>query len=903
MQPMGSLHRLVALDPQTPELHDGTVSHHLPTGTVTFLFTDIEGSTHLLQALGASYRGVLERHNAIVRQALAAHDGIEIRTEGDSFFVVFRSATEAVEAAVAAQRGLSGERWPDGHQVRVRMGLHTGEGRLGGDSYVGLDVHRAARIAAAGHGGQVLLSAATRALVETVLPDGAALRDLGSHRLKDLNQSEHLAHLVIAGLLQDFPPIRSLETPSALPTELTSFVGRQREVDEATRLMATTRLLTLTGPGGTGKTRLAIRVAAGLVSSFRDGVFFVDLAPLTDPALVGPSVARSLGLSEQPDRPIVDLLKGHLEPRELLLVLDNFEHLLPASEAVADLLEAAPRLKVLVTSRSILNLYGEQEFAVPPLALPDPGAADDVNRLSQYEAVALFIARARTARPSFSVTSESARAVADICVRLDGLPLAIELAASRVRLLEPTEIVARLQRHLPVLTSGATNVPLRQRTLRATIEWSYELLPSSERALFARLAVFVGGCTLEAAETICNPGGELALDTFDGIASLVQQSLIQPRSGDGESRFVMLETIREYGRDRLEADGGQDEIGRRHVRYYRDLAEAAEPHFMGSDQVDWLDRVEREQPNVRGALRSSLEAGDAENGLRLGAALWRFWFQRGDLREGRGWLEALLALEPEAVSATRAKAYTSLGGLAYWVSDADATERAYESALRLYRMIGDRQAEAEALYNLAFVPMMRSDPDETRRRLETSIALAREIGRPDLIARSQGSLGLVARAAGDPKAGLTLLEDSLPFFREAGDRGPLVGALVNIAIAHRLLAQHQAGRVAYLEALQLSTESKSLSGIGSALLVGSAIESSAGRHLEAVRMMGAAVTLREATGASAPQSRMLLDDVEEAARKAIGGQAVEEALAEGRRMTLDEVVAYAASLPTERGEP
>jgi len=356
------------------------------------------------QALGRSYREVLERHAAIVRQALVAHDGIEISTEGDAFFAVFRSATEAVQAALAAEQGLAEERWPDGYPVRVRMGLHTGEGRLGGDNYVGLDVHRAARIAAAGHGGQILLSAATSTLVEAALPDGAALRDLGSHRLKDLTQPEHLAELVIGGLQQDFPPLRSLETPSRLPTELTSFVGRQREVDETTRLLETRRLLTLTGPGGTGKTRLAIRIASSLVSSFRDGVFFVDLATLTDPALVAPSIARSLGLREQADRPIVDMLTGHLEPRELLLVLDNFEHLLPASEVVKDLLEAAPRLKVLVTSRSILNLYGEQQFAVPPLELPDASPDADLNRLSQNEAVALFIARARATKASFTVT-------------------------------------------------------------------------------------------------------------------------------------------------------------------------------------------------------------------------------------------------------------------------------------------------------------------------------------------------------------------------------------------------------------------------------------------------------------------------------------------------------------------
>jgi len=871
------------------------VIQHLPTGTVTFLFTDIEGSTQLLQALGADYRDVLERHAAIVRKALAAHEGIEIGTEGDAFFAVFRSAPQAVEAAVRAQQDLARERWPDGHPVRVRMGLHTGEGRLGADSYVGLDVHRAARIAAAGHGGQVLISAATRALVEAVLPVGVTLRDLGSHRLKDLNAAEHLSQLLIVGLQEGFPSLRSLDAPSTLPEEVTTLVGRHREVDEATQLLAATRLLTLTGPGGTGKTRLAIRLAARVGSSFRDGVFFVDLAPLTDPALVGSSVARSLGVAEQADRSIVDVLRAHLGPKDLLLVLDNLEHLQPASEVVADLLGAAPHLKVLVTSRSVLNLYGEQEFAVPPLAVPDTSVAADDDQLRQSDAVALFLSRARAAKASFSVAGESLRAVAEICIRLDGLPLAIELAASRVRVLEPGEILARLEQHKPVLTAAATNVPPRQRTLRDTIEWSYELLHPGEQALFTRLAVFAGGCTLEAAGMVCNADGELGLDTFDGMASLVEQSLVQ-RTGDaGESRFRLLETIREYGRDRLAADARSGEIGRRHLEYYRDLAEIAEPHLMESDRGDWIDRLERENANVRAALGHALDAAEADSGLRLAAALWRFWFQRGFLREGRAWLEALLAVEPDDVSAIRAKACTAFGGLAYWLSDADAAERAYESAARLYRMIGDRGAEAEALYNLAFVPAMRHDPEETRRRVEAGLGLAREVGRADLVAQSQAHLGVRAAVAGDPQAALAFLEEAMTFYRKAGDQLHLADALVSVAISRRLQAKHQLAREAYLEALRLSTATRSMPGIGSALLVGSTVESSAGQHRVAVRMMAATIALRERFGAGSPEMPVLMNEVEEAARQAIGRDAVEEILAEGRRMTPEEVVEYAAT--------
>jgi predicted ATPase/class 3 adenylate cyclase len=871
--------------------HDGFVPASLPIGTVTFLFTDIEGSTRLLQTLGPDYEDLLERHAVILRQALAEHEGVEVSTEGDAFFAVFRSVASAVAAAVSAQRALAEEQWPGDHRVRVRMGLHTGEGRLGGDTYVGLDVHRAARIAAAGHGGQVLLSETSGVLVETTLPESVTLRDLGIHRLKDLDQPEHLSQLIIPGLDQEFPAIRTLETPSNLPAELTSFVGRQREVDEGSELLATARLLTLTGPGGIGKTRLALRIAAGRRSAYGDGVFFVDLAPLTDPALVGPTVARSLGLSEQPQRPIMELLKDHLESRETLLVLDNFEHLLTAREVVTDLLAAAPRLKVLVTSRSSLNLYGEQEFPVPPLTLPDARAVGDLDRVSKNEAVALFIERARAAKPAFRITNENAAAVAQTCVRLDGLPLAIELAASRVRVLEPGEILARLEQRLPLLTTGASDLPERQRTLRGAIGWSYELLESPQKLLFGRLAIFAGGCTLEAAEAICNPGGELGLDTLEGMASLVDQSLVQTMAEAGETRFGMLETIREYARERLEADRDL-EIGRRHILYFRDLAELGERHFLGPDQVSWLDRFEREHDNVRAALSRAVDTGQATEGLQLGAALWRFWFQRGYLREGRAWLEQLLRLQPDGAIHARAKAFGALGGLTYWLADADATQVAYDSAGRLYRELGAREAEAEAMYNLAFVPVMRGDLSASRERFEQSLVLARDTGRADLVAKNQLSLGIALREAGDPKGAMSLFEEAVTSFREADDRFQLAWGLLEMATTRHALGQWPAAWNGFLDALGLFADARVLPGIGASLEIASVFASVEGRHAEAVRIAAAAAALRETTGATAPLALTPQRDVERAARRAIGDEAVETALAEGRRMTLDEAIEY-----------
>lgn len=641
-----------------------------------------------------------------------------------------------------------------------------------------------------------------------------------------------------------------------------------------------------------------MRIAAGSGPTFRDGVFFVDVAPLTDPALVGPTVARSLGLSEQAERPILALLKAHLEPRQLLLVLDNFEHLLPARAVVEELLASAPQLKALVTSRSILSLYGEQEYPVPPLALPDPSASNNLHELSRFEAVALFLERARAAKIGFALTTQNASAVAEICLRLDGLPLAIELAASRVRLLEPTEILSRLAKHLPVL-SGASNVPARQRTLHGAIGWSYDLLGPAEQALFARLAIFAGGCTLEAAEAICNPGSELGVDTFDGIASLVDQSLVRQRGDGGESRFVMLETIREYARDQLEADGSLNEVGQRHLGYYRDLAEAAQPHLVGTDQVSWLERLEREHDNVRAALRRSLDGGDAEGGLRLAAAVWRFWLQHGYLREGRSWLEALLALEPDAVSATRARACIALGGLTYWLADADATQKAYESAVRLYDEMGDAEAEAEALYNLAFVPVMRGDNDEARRRFAAGEARARQLGRADLVALNLHALGIASAMAGDPEAGLALLEEAIGFFRDAGDQLWVGWTHAELGRVHSLLGQHEAARMAYLDALRQFAAVKNLPAIGATLEGIAVLESSARRHRGAVRVLGAAEALRATTGASPPPGLTRVADVEVAARQAIGDEAFEETLAEGQRMTLDEAIDYAISSLTD----
>src|SRR5829696_7748463 len=522
----------------------------LPSGTITFLFSDIEGSTRLLEELGDGYVALLQEHNRIFREVIREYEGAEVSTEGDSFFVVFRSPLSAVDAAGHIQRRLADAPFPA--TVRVRMGLHTGQGHLAGGDYVGIDVHRAARIAAAGHGGQILVSDATRALVEPDLPATLALRDLGLHRLKDLVHPERLYQLSVEGLSPKFPPLRSLEArPNNLPPQLTRFIGRQREIAEIKRrIMNGARLLTLTGPGGTGKTRLAIEVAGETLPAFEDGAWFIDLASVMAPTLVISAIAEILGVTAKDGQSLQEVLGSSLRDKATLVVLDNFEQVVDSGADVERLLHAVPRLKVLVTSRTVLHRYGEQEFPVPPFALPDPGSLPDLASLARYEAIGLFVERAAAVKPDFVLTPLNASSVAEIAIRLDGLPLAIELAASRIKILSPQAIVERLGPGSTVLVSRVPDAPARQRTLRGTIEWSYQLLTGSERQLFEELSVLQGGATVVAIESICAPvgGGE----TLDDLVSLVDNSLLRQVETEGEPRFDMLKTIKGYAAERLE---------------------------------------------------------------------------------------------------------------------------------------------------------------------------------------------------------------------------------------------------------------------------------------------------------------------------------------------------------------
>ena len=831
----------------------------LPMGTVTLLFTDIEGSTLLLQHLGERYASVLIECRDLLRTVFRGHHGHEVDTQGDAFFVSFARASDAILATVAAQHALTTHPWPKGLGVRVRMGIHTGEPSLVSEGYVGLDVHHAARIMSAGHGGQVLLSQTTRDLVEHDLPDGVSLRDLGEHRLKDLQRPSHLYQLVIVDLPADFPPLKTLESrPNNLPVQWTPLIGREREVAAVQHLLQRedVRLVTLTGPGGTGKTRMALQVAAELIDLFPDGVYFVGLAPISDVVFVIPTIAQTLGLREVAGQPLLEHLKGELQQKHLLLVLDNFEQVVHAAPQLVDLLAACLTLKLLVTSREMLHVRAEHEFAVPPLALPDLTHLPELAELSHYPAVTLFIWRTQAARHDFQVTTANARAIAEICVRLDGLPLAIELAAARVKFLPPQALLARLGQRLAVLTGGAKDLPVRQQTLRNTIEWSYQLLDAQEQQLFRRLSVFVGGCILEAIEAVCVAldSNNRAVSVLDGVASLIDKSLLQQTEQEGdEPRLVMLETIREYGWEVLTASGEMGMTRQAHAEYYLKLAEETEPELRGAQSILWLERLEREHDNLRAVMQWLLvqeRAGQRkEMALRLGTALEEFWYVRGPYSEGRAFLEQALAGSEGAAPSVRAKALDVSGKMVSILGDQDRAQVLHEESLVLSQALRDTAGIARSLQGLGWVDRNRGDYTTARRLSAEALALWREVGDKEGVASTLRLLGLLHDIQGEPERARTLYEESLVLRRELGNKSGIADSLRVLAQGHfHSQGDPLAVRSLLEEGLALYREIGDKSGIGNCLGLSAQVALSQGDVATARRLAVESVALQRETG-------------------------------------------------------
>lgn len=764
----------------------------LPTGTITFLFTDVEGSTRRWEQHPHAMRGVMARHDALLTNVFEQHDGVVVRPrgEGDSLFCVFVRASDALSAALAGQRALLAEDWGVVGPLRVRMGLHTGEADLREGDYYGAAVNRCARIRAAGHGGQVLLSATTTRLVRETLPASASLLDLGEHRLRDLSEPEQIYQLEAPDLPEGFPPLKTLGArPNNLPLQLTGFVARERELAALTALLGQYRLVTLTGPGGTGKTRLALHVAADLVNEFPDGVFFVDLAPLTDPALVPSAVAQTLGVQGLPEVPPRDSVLRFLREKHLLLILDNFEHLLAAAEFTGALLQNAPRVSLLVTSRAPLRIPGEREYAVSPLPVPE-AEAGSATALAENPAVQLFVLRAQAVRADFALTAENVAAVAAICARLDGLPLAIELAAARVRVLPPVSLLARLDQRLPVLIGGARTTPARQQTLRDAIGWSYALLEPAEQCLFRRLGVFAGGCTFDLAEAVCNAGGDLGLDLLDGVSSLVEKSLLRERDDpDGEPRYRMFETIREFALGELEASGEAEAVRRQLAVQVVQLARWC------AAANDWT-RLDVDLDNVRAVLSWCVDRAELSLGARLLWAVQSYFFNRWGLKEQRTWRLRLLAL-PEAalpsLSRARLLALQPVDFFSDMEPDQLATE--LEEAIRLSRELGDPNGLTQALRTLAFLRMTQGRWDDADPLAEEAAHFLLAANDTDAAVHVRGFRINVALARGDVASAAALLAANQTLAGKAGtgwllsQEAELAEARGDLALARRLLGE------------------------------------------------------------------------------------------------------------------
>jgi predicted ATPase/class 3 adenylate cyclase/DNA-binding CsgD family transcriptional regulator len=853
-----------------------------PTGTVTFLFTDIEGSTARWEHAPAQMAVAFRRHEAILRHAIASHGGYAYKMIGDAFQAAFATAPAALAAALAAQRALAAEAWGAIAPLRVRMALDSGVVEERGDDYVGPLLNRTARMLAAGHGGQILLSAVAKELLGSQLPPAVHLRDLGIHRLKDLIRPEPIFQVVADGLPADFPPLKSLSArANNLPLQPTPLIGREHELAVARELLRDdVRLLTLTGPGGAGKTRLALQIGAEASDDFADGVMFVPLDPIVDPGLVVAAIAQALGVREVEGQPLLTGVQQFLRGKQLLL-LDNFEQVLPAAPLVADLLANCPQLHVLVTSRAALHLRGEQEFPVPPLALPP---TTDDRRLTtdntqdrvvggrwsvvgQYAAVALFLVRAQAVKPDFQITAANAPAIVAICAQLDGLPLAIELAAARVKLLPPEALLARLDQRLRLLTGGARDLPERQQTLRGAIGWSYDLLSAAEQRLFARLAVFVGGWTLEAAEAVCDTAGDLGVDVLDGLSSLLDKSLIRQTDDRAVPRFGMLETIRAYALEQLGEGGELESIRDAHAACFLALAEAAEAELTRAAQEAWLDRLEAEHDNLRAALRWSLNRGEAETALRLAGALGRFWFLRGHFSEGRRWLEevlkaderqrtenerqrlqASLVVRPSSLLVALAKALNGAGTLASYQNDYGHAALLFGESLALFRQLEDQSGIVDALIGLARVARLGGNYSAARAMYAESLALTQQMGDQARIVSTRLYLGLTCILYGDAVSARPHVEAGLHIARSLGDKHMIAYALQTMCIMAQAQGDVGAMRPLAEEGLALAQELGDKRGIARVQLSLGLIASEQGEYTLARTLLEETIRLSQEVG-------------------------------------------------------
>lgn len=888
----------------------------LPEGAVTLLLTDIEGSTRLLHRLGAQgYAKLQGEHRDLLRAAFNRHGGIEVDTQGDAFFYVFPSALESVRGAVASQRALATHPWEHGEPVKVRMGMHTGEPQRTDEGYVGVAVNTAARIASAGHGGQILLSDHTAELVaEELREDVITLRDMGEHRLKDLDQPLRLQQIVIPELPSDFPPPRSAQTrPNNLPTPLTAFVGRAQAVVKIRDLLLKpdVRAVTLIGPGGTGKTRLGLRVADEVLHNMEDGAFFVGLAAVRDASLVPFEIAASLGLKEEADKAILDSLCEYLVERELLLLLDNFEQVQDAARDIATILARCPGVKILTTSRQPLRISGERGFPVPPLELPDKDARLNREQIAANEAVRLFVERAQSVDYEFELTDTNAAQVLEICRRVDALPLAIELAAAKLWEMDVSQLLEGLDRRLALLNEGAVDLLDHQRTLRDLIAWSYDLLEEDLRVTWRRLAVFAGGCTLESADNVCNVEG--TRDMRYELDELMSRSLLSMDLGSAgaekvvpgkdQRRYAMLETLREFATELLDSSPEAAQVKQRFGRWSLDLAEQAEPMLRGSESTSWLDKLDHETANFRAALDLALDPAthDYDLALRLGAALHFFWYRRGYLTEGRERLLAALEVGEPVEPINRAKALYAAAALCRQQNRVDEAQQFAEGSLSIYRDLNERDGAAGVLSMLGAIAQRREDYDTAADLLHEAVAHLEQTGNRERLGVTFNLLGINEQMRGQIDAAGVFYAQSLEMGRAIDDQNVIGTALINLGEVSQIAGRSGAAADYYRDALRIWSEIKQGLFIAYCMEVLGGIDIEGQRPREAALLFGAADRIREELGAPVEPFNIerYQSDVE-ATKASMSPENFANTWEEGRNMTTDEAIELAMiDQPTE----
>jgi predicted ATPase/class 3 adenylate cyclase len=869
-----------------------------PTGTVTFMLTDIEGSTTMWREHPQSMLAAVQRHREIVHEGMQRYGGYlpKDQGEGDSVFAAFDRPTHAVAASISIQRALAAEEWPEGTDVRIRIGLHSGEAEMREGNYFGSSVSRTARVRALAWGGQVLLSRATVSLVQDNLPSGAALLDLGPQELKGFETQENVYQLTHPEIESDFPPLQARESsPNNLPVLLTTFVGRTEEMAVVKDLLSRSRLVTLTGTGGTGKTRLAIEAAREMLGEYEDGVHVVDLATVMDHNLVLSSVTHSMGIYEHPGQSTFENLVQYLRDKQMLLILDNFERVLDAAPLISDLLRLCPRINVLVTSRASLRLTGEQEYSIPPLSLSDPDDGLTMDDALKIESVRLFVERAQAASFNFKLTEENAATVAAICRRLDGLPLAIELAAAHVKLLPLEMLSARLDSRLDVLRGGARDLPARQQTLRKLIDWDYSMLSPGRQALFRRLSVFAGGFTIEAAMEVVD---ELdGVDIVEGLESLIDGSLLRHGEWGPGYRFWMLQTIRDYAGDALKKSSEDDEARERHSRYFIELAVEAETHLRDADQVEWLDRLEIEHDNLRAALHWAHEQSDPHKELVLVGALAYFWSTRGHINEGLRWIRGVLERSQGLRTCDRAKVLSGAGLLARARGDYEEASELLEENLSLYAELGDDVGRAETIKDRANIEIDRGNTEAGGKLYEDALVIFREMRNVAGIAQVLNNLGVVAQASGNPELALERYRESWALLNDLGDKQGLARSLMNQGSANRDAGDVEHAIELLKDSMLLWRELEDRWDAADCVEDIGACYSELGLLKESATLYGYADALRDEIGAVRPPFEVESYEKRiDALRTDLGDEEFSAAWRKGAGMSLDEVVDYALGM-------